>query len=700
MLSRLFAIKDDENLFRYLFDVEPNELQRTALALMNPDGNYVISAPTGSGKTLIALFYMIKKGRGVYLTRTRANCWEKYIYIKNEIVPKTGIRVLIANKDFSAPPKAIVESDLVVTTPYKLSQYIGNRSVVNWIKDAIIIVDEAHNMDPITEFIVSWALSKGAKVILLSATINDEDANAMAKWIGGTVIKPKMERPVPLFYHEVRVKVAINDYSSMPVFRIEVNGRVIEGDTIDEVVAKYIVDLYLKERKSVLYWAPTRAAVEEMAKLIAYELHKEAPELIKQWDQEKNTVISKLGSGTESDKTLRDTLSEAPVAFHHGGLSMMSRNAVQELLMKRDVGNVMRKIPIPIIVGAAYTLVEGVNLSIRHLVITRLTDFEGNLMDATLFHQLSGRAGRPGLDTEGHVHIIVTADSESAYLNQYLLKVKAEPVASRIYDEDFLERTILRIVAYGLRDPASLREPFKRTYFAALHGDAGLDAVLRSVENILRKLLDSGYLVINNGRLDFPEPRREFEMAALMGLKLDEKAIADKAASDSVSMEALLNILADKAVEILSSGDLGLKEKYEEAKNDAILYGLEASVNSKHRKWAQEVAEKMFELAGAMYLYRLWSYYYRDPTPAAQKLKEVMNILATGINEVAKELRQLGVPTSVLKRITRNYALELRSPCIEKEKAAEIYRYALEGYRAKPEWAKKLWEKLNTITCK
>jgi replicative superfamily II helicase len=690
MLGRLFAIKNNEDLFRYLFDVEPNELQRTALATMSPDNNYVVVAPTGAGKTFVGLFYMILRGRGVYLTRTRANCWEKYIYIKNEIVPKTGIRALIANKDFSAPPKVIVESDLVVTTPYKLSQYIGNRSVVNWIKDALIVVDEAHNMDPTTEFMVSWALSKGAKVILLSATINDEDANAMAKWIGGTVIKPKIERPVPLFYHEVRVKTAINDYSMVPVFRVEVNGRVIEGDTIDEVVAKYIVDLYLKERTGVLYWAPTRGAVEELAKLISYTLYKEAPELIKQWDQEKNAVISKLGSGTENDKTLRNILSEAPVAFHHGGLSTMSRNAVQEFFVKR-------KIPI---VGTAYTLAEGVNLPARHLVITRLTDFEGNLIDATLFHQLSGRAGRPGLDNEGHVHIVITTDSESAYLNQYLLKVRAEPVASRIYDEDFLERTILRIVAYGLRDPASLREPFKRTYFAALHGDAGLDAVLRSVENILRKLLDQGYLVINNGRLDFPEPKREYEIAALMGLKLDEKAIADSAASDSVSVEALLNMLADKAVQILSSSDPDLKEKYEEAKSDAILYGLEASVNSKHRKWAQEIAEKMFELAGAMFLYRLWSHYYRDPTPASKKLKEVMNILATGINEVAKELRQLGVPTSVLKRITRNYALELRSPCIEKEKAAEIYRYALEGYKTKPEWAKKLWEKLNTITCK
>jgi replicative superfamily II helicase len=690
MLRGLFAQKNIEDLFRFLFDVEPNELQRTALTTMSPDNNYVVVAPTGAGKTFVGLFYMILRGRGIYLTRTRANCWEKYIYIKNEIVPKTGIKTLIANKDFSAPPKVIVESDLVVTTPYKLSQYIGNRSVVNWIKDALIVVDEAHNMDPITEFMVSWALSKGAKVILLSATINDEDANAMAKWIGGTVIKPKIERPVPLFYHEVRVKVEFNDYSSVPVFRVEVNGRVIEGDTIDDVVAKYIVDLYLKERTGVLYWAPTRGAVEELAKLIAYTLYKEAPELIEQWDREKNAVISKLGSGTENDKTLRYILSEAPVAFHHGGLSTMSRNAVQELFVKR-------KIPI---VGTAYTLAEGVNLPARHLVITRLTDFEGNLIDATLFHQLSGRAGRPGLDNEGHVHIIITTDSESAYLNQYLLKVRAEPVASRIYDEDFLERTILRIVAYGLRDPASLREPFKRTYFAALHGDAGLDAVLRSVENILRKLLDSGYLVIYNGRLDFPEPRREFEMAALMGLKLDEKAIADKAASDSVSVEALLNMLADKAVEILSSSDPGLREKYEEAKGDAILYGLEASVNSKHRKWAQEIAEKMFELAGAMLLYRLWSYHYRDPTPASQKLKEVMSILATGINEVAKELRQLGVPTSVLKRITRNYALELRSPCIEKEKAAEIYRYALEGYKTKPEWAKKLWEKLNTLICK
>ncbi|MEM2671864.1 MAG: DEAD/DEAH box helicase [Sulfolobales archaeon] len=672
----MLAIGRREESFRYIFGVDPNKLQELAINTMMPDRNYIVIAPTGSGKTYVGFWHAIMKGRGIYLATTTANTWEKYIWFREKIAGKVNMEPAILNKDFPGTAAKIVSSDMLFTTPFKLSQYVSYRNVVEWVRGASIIVDEIHEMPPETEFIVSWALSIGANVVGLSATVDDSDANAMARWLNAAIIKPEMERPIPIFYHEVRIEKDEDEYGDI-VFIVDGLGKF---SSREEAVVRYIVSLYERSREhGILFWAPTRAAVEDLASAVADNL--EPPP---GWDAEGDAIARKLGRGSQSDLTLRDIIRRAPVGFHHGGLSAESRRLVQELFLSRKIR----------ILGTAYTLVEGVNLPARHLVMTTLYGHDGSLLKPSEFHQLAGRAGRPGLDEEGHVHIFIDTESEAAYLKT-IMRIKAEPISSKIYDEDFMTRALLRLIAYGNRDPSSLANFVRRTFWSAIHGDAGSEAVVSMMKRIIDGLVGEGYIEIRDNRIWFPS--RELYFAATVGLKMDEKRLADNAAGKDAKQ--LLYEIADIAVKILGGGNPS--QEHMDVREIAVDFGLMSAsmVGGRRGRLAQELAEKIYELAGAMALYRSRAFGWNDA--ARQSLSNALELLATGASDVMVSLRKSGIPLTVIKRLARNYAIALTgSSCIDEDTAEKIYEYAVADYRSQRPWFKPLREYLRSKTCK
>jgi len=673
----LLASKSKHEVFKSIFGVEPNQLQSYAIDVIDPYKNYLIVAPTGSGKTLVGLWAAVLRGRGVYMASTVANTYEKYVFFKEKVAPSTGMEPAILNKDFPGTAKKILSSDMLFTTPYKLSQYIGDRTRVNgmtvtdWIKGATIIVDEIHNMDPETEFMVSWALSVGANVIGLSATVDDEDINAMARWLGAAVINPSIERPVPLFFHEVMIKKEVDSDDTL-IFTI--NSKAYHSR--EEAVAGYIADLYTKNPDAgILFWCPTRQAVEDMAFNVA-SMIKPPPG----WEEEAKVIKKKIGVGGIHDMKLRELISMAPVGFHHGGLSSESRIAVQELFMKKKLR----------ILGTAYTLTEGVNLPARHVVITNIYEHNGTLIKPTTFHQLAGRAGRPGLDPEGHVHILVDNEAESAYIKA-IMKIKAEPISSGIYDEDFLTRAVLRLISYGNRDPASLSKFVVKSFWAAIHGENGVEAITKMLGKVIENLVNEGYIQIENNVIRFPT--RELYYAGMVGLKMNEKRFADETAGKQV--KEVVDGISLIATSILSSRT---QEDYEEARTLAVELGLMSyMVGGPKGRMAREIADMMYQLCGAMILYRIRAFGWSDP--ARQVLSQALDIIATGSNEIMMMLRNEGVPPSVLKRLARNYAAALTSECIDSEVAKKIYEYATIDYKDRRPWFDKLKKLLDSKKC-
>jgi len=83
---------------------------------------------------------------------------------------------------------------------------------------------------------------------------------------------------------------------------------------------------------------------------------------------------------------------------HHAGLLPRYRRLVERL-----AGDGL----LPVICGTD-TLGVGVNIPIRTVLMAALTKFDGNrvrLFSVREFHQLAGRAGRPGFDPDGHVWV-------------------------------------------------------------------------------------------------------------------------------------------------------------------------------------------------------------------------------------------------------------------------------------------------------
>ena len=95
------------------------------------------------------------------------------------------------------------------------------------------------------------------------------------------------------------------------------------------------------------------------------------------------------------------------VAVHHAGLLPTFKEVVEELFVRGLIKAVF----------ATETLALGINMPARSVVLERLTKWNGEThADVTPgeYTQLTGRAGRRGIDVEGHAVVVWTPGVDSA----------------------------------------------------------------------------------------------------------------------------------------------------------------------------------------------------------------------------------------------------------------------------------------------
>jgi len=666
--------------FRSVFGAEPNELQRLAIESMGADGNYIVVAPTGSGKTLVgyySIFYPMAlgaRGLGVYIAPTRALGYEKYNELK-EICKRVGCRAHIMNKDFPGSHYYFSDGRVVVTTPWKLSHYLSIQSVAKAISRATVVVDEIHNMTPEVELVVSILKTMGARIVGLSATLREEDAKEMAQWLSAALIMPELERPVPLQYHVARVYREVvegEDGGSDVVLCVE--GHC--GGTRTEAVSRYVVSILRSDPEAcVLVWAPTRLSVEECALEIADQMAANGMG----WGNraQAEAIASKVVLGTQHDDVLRDVIRRAPAAIHHGGLSPANRNLVQDLAVKR----VFR------VIATAYTLAQGVNLPAKHLVITTLRGHNRELLSATEFHQLAGRAGRPGLDKEGHVHVVVDTEAEFQHYKE-IVGIRAAPVTSKIADRVFLTRILLKLASMGYRDAAVLSEVVKNTWYAKIHGEEGAKFIAELFGKIIDELIGRGYIENRDGRIWFP---REYYYAATVGLLPEEKELADRA--DKLSEDEFVRAVVEASAKELSEREGS--DRYKREVSSVVTCGLLAG--QMFGSIAGELADKSMELMQAMQIYVGRAYGYEDPR--YRVISDAVDNFASGRIPLLKKLKDERIPRYVVKAIARNYASYIHTDCIEEEGITAAISY-LEPVHGDKKWFPKLEKILEASKCR
>ncbi len=336
--------------------------QEEAVLALGEDRHVVLHTPTGSGKSLVALALHAKalseRRRSVYTSPIKALVNEKFFALCDQFGPDlVGMLTGDATINREAP---VLCCTAEILASWALRE--GEKTPLD-----AVVMDEFHYYAD-RERGVAWQLPlllmPRAQFVLLSATLGD--MTGIARLIEERTARPvsiiqRTDRPVPLSF----------EYRTTPLH-----------ETIADLVRTGRAPIYLVHFTQ-------RAAAEQAQNLTSANLlSKEEKERIKE-----ALVGFRFDSpyGKELQRFLRHG-----IGVHHAGLLPKYRRLVERLAQQ----NLLR------VISGTDTLGVGVNIPLRTVLFTQLCKFDGEktlLLSVREFHQLAGRAGRKGFDTQGWV---------------------------------------------------------------------------------------------------------------------------------------------------------------------------------------------------------------------------------------------------------------------------------------------------------
>ncbi|CAF92185.1 unnamed protein product, partial [Tetraodon nigroviridis] len=383
---------------------------------MDTDENLLICAPTGAGKTNVALMAMLREiGKHINMDGTINVDDFKIIYIapmRSLAQEMVGLSELTG--DHQLCKEEINATQIIVCTPEKwdiITRKGGERTYTQLVR--LIIIDEIHllhdDRGPVLESLVARTIrnveltQEDVRLLGLSATLpNYEDVATCLRVdpAKGLFYFDNSFRPVPL----EQTYVGITEKKAIKRFQI-MNEIVYEK--IMEHAGKNQVLVFVHSRKET---GKTARAIRDMC-------------------LEKDTLGLFLREGSASTEVLRTEAEQCKnlelkdllpygFAIHHAGMTRVDRTLVEDLFADKHI---------QVLVSTA-TLAWGVNLP-AHTVIIKGTQVYSpekgrwTELGALDILQMLGRAGRPQYDTKGE-GILITSHAELQYylslLNQQL----------------------------------------------------------------------------------------------------------------------------------------------------------------------------------------------------------------------------------------------------------------------------------------
>lgn len=363
--------------------------QEEALLSLAAGDHLILGTPTGSGKSMVALgmcFMSVCTDRRAYYTAPiKALVSEKFFDLV-ELFGRDNVGMITGDAAINA------DAPIICCT----AEILANQALREGegCDVGCVAMDEFHfYADPDRGW--AWQVPlltlPHVQFLLMSATLGDTSriAEALSEHTGGRTVDTIADapRPVPLSYEFV--------------------DTALEGT----------VELALRAGEAPLYVVhfSQDAALTSAQSLASYGVStKEQREAIKE-------AIKGTRFTTTFGKTLQRLLG-CGVGVHHAGMLPRYRLLVEKLAQQGLL---------PVICGTD-TLGVGINVPIHTVVLTALSKFDGRRMrhlNAREFHQIVGRAGRAGFDTEGHVIAEATEyDIENA---RALAKAGGDPKKAR-----------------------------------------------------------------------------------------------------------------------------------------------------------------------------------------------------------------------------------------------------------------------------
>ena len=389
------------------------------------DGKGVlVAAPTGAGKTIVGEFAVelaVQSGsKCFYTTPIKALSNQKY----SELVARYGeAKVGLLTGDTSINS----EADIVIMTTEVLRNMIyANSQTISRLK--YVVMDEVHYLadkfrGAVWEEILIH-LPDSVQVVSLSATVSN--AEEFGEWLqtvrGETEVIVSEIRPVPLYQHVLFGNKLLDLFDENSKLNPELTKleresyRQVRGNWRDkpkgpkglsrpEVIEKLDRESLLPAITFIFSRKACDAAVKQCLQAGIRLTNENDRKVIR-------SIINKNVSNLAQEDLVVlgfyewvDGL-ERGVAAHHAGLLPAFKSTVEELFQAGYVKAVF----------ATETLALGINMPARTVVLEKLSKWNGEghvAISAGEYTQLTGRAGRRGIDIEGNAVILWSNDLDS-----------------------------------------------------------------------------------------------------------------------------------------------------------------------------------------------------------------------------------------------------------------------------------------------
>ena len=398
-----------------------DDFQIEAINDIKSNNNVLVVAPTGSGKTYIAEksieHYLSKQKNVFYTTPIKALSNQKFNDFNRDGISTgllTGDRTI--NKD----------SELVVATTEILRNMIfsNDEKLEN---TGLIILDEVHYLGDkdrgtTWEEIIIHA-NQNIKFLCLSATIKNK--NEFLEWIvslrGSTSLVNSEIRPIPLEISlvtssksdkNIKIIKSSKDNKNRKIFKFDRQAKQFTKPKLNEQAA------YLESRNllPVIFFFFSRERVESSSRQLANKMSViENKNDIK----DKYNEVFKYLTPEEINLLNLDEhmwMWSRGVGFHHAGLAPIVKEFVEYLFLNRYIKYLF----------ATETLALGINMPAKSIYIDRLHKYDGiktRPLTQSEFLQLSGRAGRRGIDDKGFAFLSYDKSvNREWYSNLFTLK--------------------------------------------------------------------------------------------------------------------------------------------------------------------------------------------------------------------------------------------------------------------------------------
>jgi ATP-dependent RNA helicase HelY len=409
--------------FRELYDFDFDPFQLAACTALADGDGVLVAAPTGSGKTVVGEFAVhlaLENGRKCfYTTPIKALSNQKY----NDLVKRYDtdtVGLLTGDNAINGNAPIVV----MTTEVLRNMLYAGSAT----LKDlGYVVLDEVHYLADRSRGAV-WEeviihLPESVRVVALSATVSnaEEFGDWLAQVRGGTEVIVDEHRPVPLWQHMMAgrrlydlftddnhrqvnpdlVRLARREEIRQPRSRPGRGGH-RPGRAAPpyrpEVIDRLDAEGLLPAITFIFSRAGCDAAVQQCLQAGLRLTTPSEAEYIE-------TVASRRTSDIpEEDLTILGyhdwvLALRRGIAAHHAGMLPVFKEVVEELFTEGLVRAVF----------ATETLALGINMPARTVVLEKLDKWNGEAHVALTpgeYTQLTGRAGRRGIDVEGHAVVL------------------------------------------------------------------------------------------------------------------------------------------------------------------------------------------------------------------------------------------------------------------------------------------------------